>query len=209
MSPKKKPTPPKKTYKQQSQQPQQLTTQQRKDIESEYKKLAKRINQRMVRAEQRGLTHSGAYKNIANLISNSTSSTSRFQEYVSSKMTDTQLLDNLKLVRAAEKVEDITGKSATKQINTLKERFLKGGFDLEMGVIDEILQTMQGNAYGELHRHLDSKQIVDIMASKGFNQKDIEILVSDYMSVNGTSQINRRYFAEYMRGIRDKHNNII
>lgn len=184
-----------------------LTPQQRLEKEKEYKSIAKRVNQRLVRAEQRGLKHTAGYEEAMQSIARTTSTTNRFQETVSKKLTDQQLINNLITVKNAEKINDYSGQKAKKDMEEIKRRYDQGmSRPIDIEVIDTIWQMRNSNLYGKLEEYLKSKQIVDVVENQEYKSDELEQKVEAYLNRHANSQINDKYFTEYLYGRRDINN---
>ena len=172
------------------------------DKYSEVKQLAKRINQRMVRAERLGVTYLKEYQDLQAMLGSSgiaTKSGKRFKESIPKNLPEEQLKRVLGLLRRADTFKTFVGKEAKKRLQEAHRRFKVGfGEDIDESVVNDYLAFTQNDIFKTLNRYLTSDQIMEIVEKRQDNPIDYDRKMDEYMAERRGQQFNREEFLEFV-----------
>ena len=172
------------------------------DKYTEARMLAKRINQRLVRAERLGVSYLKEFQDIQAMIGSSgiaTKSGKRFKEAIPKNISEEQLKKVLGMLRKADTFKTFVGKEARKRLKEAHRRFKVGfGEDIDESVVNDYLAFTQNDIFKTLNRYLTSDQIMEIVEKRHDNPIDYDRKIDEYMAEKRGQQFNREEFLEFV-----------
>lgn len=173
-----------------------------KDIEY-VRKLNKRLNERMKRAEKTkgsslDLTKTPAYKRLQELAkqqgvkSTGKAAGARFKERGLEKLSTAQFEEIEKISKKAEMY-----KSPAKMIKETQRRFKKGGIELSAAKISDIVEAQKGSTWKTLKEFYASEQIIELIDKSG-STISLQDKIDIYMAKKAGKTFDADEFRDYV-----------